>query len=299
MARQERFVNNADDTLSSGITDSATSLSVNSATGFPTEGDFRIIIGSEILLVTAVSGTTFTVERGAEGTTAAAHSSSDPVTAILTSGALDQYLRDRYPYITAPPFRIVDTNGAFLDSSDFTEVNFAENAASSDEDGNITITKDDHGSNSISALIRTAPSTPYTITAAFTYQILSDFVTDGPSCGLCFRESSTADIIVNGIYTSNTSGISVVYYDSPTVAGGSTLQAYEPNAYRMPMWQRIEDDGTNIKFYVSRDGITWVQQHSELRGANFTTGPNQVGFFINNYSGVDGNFVSLIAWDGE
>jgi hypothetical protein len=38
---------------------------------------FRVLVGTEIMIVTNVSGTTFTVTRGAEGTTAASHSSGD------------------------------------------------------------------------------------------------------------------------------------------------------------------------------------------------------------------------------
>jgi hypothetical protein len=84
----EQFVNNAQTTLNGAINNSVTSLVVTSATGFPTVGNFRLLIDSEIMLVTAVSGTTFTITRGIEGTTAASHSSGAPVTHILTADAL-------------------------------------------------------------------------------------------------------------------------------------------------------------------------------------------------------------------
>lgn len=60
-------------TLSAAINNSQTSIAVNSVTPFPTSGSFRITVGSEIMLVTAVnSGTkTFTVTRGVDGTTKA------------------------------------------------------------------------------------------------------------------------------------------------------------------------------------------------------------------------------------
>ncbi len=73
-------------TLTANITTSQTSLSVNSSTPFPISGlpstTFRVMIGSEILLVTAASGTgnkTWTVQRGMDGTTAATHSSGATV----------------------------------------------------------------------------------------------------------------------------------------------------------------------------------------------------------------------------
>lgn len=79
-----QYANNPSTTLSGSVTAGASSISVASASGFPTLGKFTIIIDSEILLVTGVSGTTFTVERGAEGTSAASHNNNATVTGILT-----------------------------------------------------------------------------------------------------------------------------------------------------------------------------------------------------------------------
>lgn len=91
----EQFANNASSTLSSGISSGATSLSVASASAFPSSGNFRILIDSEIFLVTAVSGTTFTVTGAQESTTAASHSSGTTVTHIVTAGGLIQAITDR------------------------------------------------------------------------------------------------------------------------------------------------------------------------------------------------------------
>lgn len=90
MAKYEQFTNNGNSTLNGGITDVAASLVVASAATFPTDGNFRLLIDSEILLVTAVSGTTFTVTRGAEGTTGAAHSNGATVRLILTAAVMSQ-----------------------------------------------------------------------------------------------------------------------------------------------------------------------------------------------------------------
>jgi hypothetical protein len=85
----EQFSNNASTTLSGAITNTATSITVASAMGFPGTAQYRILIDSEILLVTAGAGTTsWTVTRGLEGTTAAAHSSGAVVTHILTAASL-------------------------------------------------------------------------------------------------------------------------------------------------------------------------------------------------------------------
>lgn len=65
--------------LSSAISSSQTSINVLSSAGFPST-PFIVTVGSEIIAVTGVSGTTWTVERGTEGTTAAAASAGATVT---------------------------------------------------------------------------------------------------------------------------------------------------------------------------------------------------------------------------
>jgi prepilin-type N-terminal cleavage/methylation domain-containing protein len=66
-------------TLQSSIADTATALTVTSTAGFPTAAPFRIKIGSEIMVVVAVSGATWTVSRGQDTTTPAAHSAGAAV----------------------------------------------------------------------------------------------------------------------------------------------------------------------------------------------------------------------------
>lgn len=87
----EQLVNGPSTTLNGAITNVATSLVVTSATGFPASGRFRLKIESEILIVTGVSGTTFTVVRGAEGTSGAAHADLTPVACVLTKAALVEW----------------------------------------------------------------------------------------------------------------------------------------------------------------------------------------------------------------
>ena len=105
----ELFANNAATTLSGNggsITNVATTLIVASATQFPATGNFRIIIGSEIMIVTGVSGTTFTVTRGAEGTSNVTHNDGDAVTHILTAGSIAALLS-----VMTPQGRLTLTSG--------------------------------------------------------------------------------------------------------------------------------------------------------------------------------------------
>lgn len=92
----EQFTNNAQTTLNGGIsTTNPITLVVTSASLFPTTGNFRIRIDDELLLVTAVSGTSFTCDRGIEGTSNVSHSSGATVSLVLTSASFEQFLSDR------------------------------------------------------------------------------------------------------------------------------------------------------------------------------------------------------------
>jgi hypothetical protein len=88
----ELATNGAQTTLASAITSSATSLTVSSAAAFPASGNFRIRVDNEIMLVTAVSGNSFTVSRAAESwngsATASAHAAGAVVTLVFTAASV-------------------------------------------------------------------------------------------------------------------------------------------------------------------------------------------------------------------
>jgi hypothetical protein len=94
----ESYSNNYETTLNGAINNSTTSIVVTSATGKPPSTPFRIIAkgeggnGDEIMTVTAVSGTTYTVTRASEATagdqTAYAHSSGATIAHVLTAASL-------------------------------------------------------------------------------------------------------------------------------------------------------------------------------------------------------------------
>lgn len=88
----EQFANNPTSTLASGINASVTSITLVSTALFSTVGNFRIVIDSELMLVTANNtGTnTLTVVRAQESTIGASHSSGAAVAQIITAAAVAQ-----------------------------------------------------------------------------------------------------------------------------------------------------------------------------------------------------------------
>ena len=95
------FANNCNTTLSSSLTNVATSMSVTSATGFPaptgsqyfycTLADAATQTTIEIVKVTAVSGTTFTIVRGQDGTTGTIFASGAVVSLRLVRANLNDF----------------------------------------------------------------------------------------------------------------------------------------------------------------------------------------------------------------
>lgn len=88
----KRFANSAETTLSAPVGGGAgdTSISVASALSFPDDDAFYIRVDDELMLVTDGTTTTnWTVERGQEGTTRAAHSSGAAVVQVLTAGVMN------------------------------------------------------------------------------------------------------------------------------------------------------------------------------------------------------------------
>lgn len=91
----EQIANSAQSTLAAGITNSQSTLVVQSAAGFPTLGNFRLQVDAEIMLVTAVSSTTFTITRAVEGTSAASHLAGSFATLIVTAASIIALITDR------------------------------------------------------------------------------------------------------------------------------------------------------------------------------------------------------------
>ena len=95
------FANNCNTILNGGITAVATSMVVTSATGFPvptgsqyfycTLADAATQTTIEIVKVTAVSGTTFTIVRGQDGTTGTIFASGDVVSLRLVRASLNDF----------------------------------------------------------------------------------------------------------------------------------------------------------------------------------------------------------------
>ena len=110
------FANNANTTLASSLTNVATTMSVTSASAFPsptgsqyfycTLADAATQTTIEIVKVTAISGTTFTIVRGQDGTSGTAFSSGAVVSLRLVRASLNDFpkLDETNTFTFAPTF---------------------------------------------------------------------------------------------------------------------------------------------------------------------------------------------------
>ena len=295
--RRQQLVNNAATTLTSGINDSVTSVTVDDGSVFPSSGDYQLLVGSEIMLVTARTSNVLTVARGAEGTTAASHSGGAAVTAILTAGALDQLLIDltgagKHRY----PFRLLSAAGDTLTQADFTLLNVGTSVITDDASGGITAQAVET-TGPYKVFHRAAPSTPYTVTANILFGPGMTYSTSGSLAGIGFRESGTGKFVAGIAETGD--NVNFMRFTDPNTfsANATTNRSY--NFFNDQLWYQIEDPGSgNLVFRVSSDGQNWFELGLDGRTAFMAGGPDQVCFAFNPRGGANKLF-HLRSWVEE
>ncbi len=286
MAKFEKLVNSAETTLNGAITNVQTTITVTSATAFPTDGNFRIIVNNaEIMLVTAVSGAVFTVTRGIEGTSAIAASNLDTVKGVFTSGSIDRYMADRIGLYGEKPAigSFTDGSGNILEASDFSWFNQGTASITTLDNGIIRLDTPIHTSGTIvRGLQRTGPSTPYTITAGI---LLSNWGDEGasnraPTVGVGFRNDTNQTARYISIF--NHYQRFVGQFTNNTTSG-TDLISITPWLIGREIWFKAEHDGTDLKLYMSNNGIQFQLIHTANKiSAPFGAGaPDKIGIFTN------------------
>lgn len=96
--------NNAQSTLNGNITNSSSTVTVNSASSFPTSAPFMATMWNqtsypdpsndpnmEVVSVTGITGNVFNITRAQEGTAASAHSTGNNIQLLLTVGQIVEH----------------------------------------------------------------------------------------------------------------------------------------------------------------------------------------------------------------
>lgn len=154
--------------------------------------------------------------------------------------------------------------------------------------------------NSLRLRVKSAPSTPYTITAGFVPNMIMGTAA-GPGFGLAFRQSSDGKLSTYRHYAHGSSGnrqwIGLSDKWSSATSYSAEYSSWNQGAICGgvgPCFIRIEDDGTDRKMYWSGDGINFILVHSIGRTDYLTA--DQVGFFVDSAVTAFNAGVLICSW---
>lgn len=321
----ELYANNASTTLNGAINNSVTSLIVTSATGFPASGNFRIIIDTEIILVTAVAGTTFTIVRGQEGTAGASHSNGAAIDHIFTAGALDAIRGDitQQGALASLPTagvagRIYKPNDSVLEYFDngsvwtpyfrgsklvlptgFSWINQGTASLTTTNGGEFVRKAGGGGADNIHARVVAVPATPFTRTLCHIPMVPCG-PSSYPNCGMCLYDGTKFQTFAiqwrqDGAGADNFRGffIGVTRWTNTTTFSADAFQ--KPVAYGTPIWQRIIDNGTTRSFAISLDGIEFTTLFADTHTTFLTA--SHIGFYVNAVACANDVGIRALSWE--
>jgi len=301
----ELYTTLGESTLNGGINNSVTALTVTSASSFPATGVFRIIIEDEIMKVTGVSGSDFTVVRGQEGTSPASHVDALAVKETFTAAALDA-IRSDLRRTGANASLPTDVKEGDFYLPDDGSVIYRRAAAAWEQWGPIfkverptlaSYTRQ-YGTGSPSQendsvlfsgsgfagkwYKSISLSTPYRLVIGFLAAFAS---ANYSSYRITIRDSGSDKNICWG-WQFNTDGkYNLHYFNASDVYAGQWLTTNIGfiNPHSPMVFLGIRDDGTNRYYETSFDGVIWADQYSQLRTSHMT-GQDEFGINVEGAS---------------
>jgi hypothetical protein len=183
---------------------------------------------------------------------------------------------------TSPSANNDEFPGAALDVA-WTVVN-QNSAVITVANSRISILRTGTGGDSACAVVKAVPGATYTVTAKCNVAgVGANYLTGG----LVVRDSASGKLQGFGptwnVGNSTQGGIGALQFSAPTTSTGwlfgSTMLTYPSGA--VDQYLRITDNGTNLIFSISADGISFITLNSSSR-TSYLANPNQIGFFINN-----------------
>jgi hypothetical protein len=248
-------------TLNGGINNAVTSLVVASSSGFPAT-PFIFRIDTEAFTCTNVSGTTWTVTRAYNSTSAASHSNGATVT-LSNWEWLNQGSQATVTQLTSPITSI------YMDSG-------LESAAT-----NLRIYRRLMGAN----------------TKLYAGLFPAWGIASNSLSGIVWRESATGKMYTMGAGFAN--GAISTNIGKFTAPGTFSANILTGNATTSPIWYQVEVSGASLFFRTATDGIPAHFTKcpvTEGKTAFFTTGPDEWGFVVQGASTSFSNGMNLVSW---
>lgn len=308
----EKLTNNAQTTLSAPLdaVSDPVSVVVADPSKFPPAGTFRIIIDSELLLVTSVAGSTFTASRSVETTAIASHLAGASVTHVITAAsftrltALTDTAANRpsagvegrlfMPSDGGPIFR--DTGSAWncwvhglgpmeppvSTFSNWVNQGSATFSAASGV-GLLEYAGASAGSESLACRVDALPGSTWTMTLVCAHSHVPG--TNGVNFGIILRASGTGRLWGHS-YQSNDASLHGYQWSDPTTYTGTDTHNATMRAFGVPLHMlRLRCDGTNVYFEYSYDFRNWYTYKSYDLAASYLAAADQVGFYYNKNNG--------------
>ncbi len=180
--------------------------------------------------------------------------------------AIQSFILNRGPFINIPSpnngaFATTVGTGANVDGTQFNRIVIRSAGTSGDN---------------ICARLKSAPSTPYKVTALVAPLLFERAYMGG---GLCWRDSASGKLVTFGVNGTDAPRVDIAgnKWNSLTSWNDDYFaRIYHLGAY---VFLRIEDDGTNRKCSISADGTSWISMHTVGRTDYLTA--NEIGFYIN------------------
>lgn len=298
-SRRATLVNKKNLTLNGSLNATATTLTVNNATGLPTDQTFRLKIDNEVMRCVAVSGNTCTVNRAYDGTTNASHNDASVVEVVLTPNSLESFLlQNSYQGcftaegtpIAVPDNKILSQTSNILTTSNFTWLNQGTATATDSGKGGFYIKTQNEAAWNLRGLLLPVPATPYAVFTKLRF---------GPGYGVGLFGSA----FLVGWYQSGTGEIeglgfraqeSVAFWQFTNTTTFSAVVDSNNSGFGMDdtMWVRFADSGTTQSIRCSRDGNNWSSTGSTFweKGSTAFLTANYICFLVSsNGSGAAEN----------
>jgi hypothetical protein len=196
-AKVEQLTNAYRTTLNGAINNSTTSVTVTDGSGYPADGYYLVTVEGEIMRVSSRSTHVLTVTRGVEETTAVGHGDGADIVNIVAPSVFENWTQnfsswDRLTCYSAD----WDAYHRNLDGeTDVNTASFTRDGPSTSEvgdnaSGSMWMSPGAIGILAMENMRKTAPSTPYTLTARVTLTDPSTNGTAGNYVGIQLRENS-------------------------------------------------------------------------------------------------------------
>jgi len=288
-------------TLNGDITDTATSLVVVSATGYPA-APFKIKIDTEIIVVNTKVGVTFSgLERGHEGSPNVAHSNTDEVIHVVTAEDVGGFGQGSWlAALFARPETVHADDDEFDDESidvAWTQVTPSGTLNKTERLGVLSCEMYSISANDVIGLMKTCPtSTDLTIDVAFRKIGTGSYVMFGP---MYARGLLTSDAIIWQMNYWNPAGLifdlrsgTYAYIGSDHSSPGSTMHGGDGGTGIL--YQRLVYSQANgFKQFLSPDGVTWTNMGSGWTANPMGGMPTHFGMGFSTWGGSSQQVVSV------